>query len=61
MHHDLADRLSGYARIGFAYNNSEIETSGFELIALLGADPFGVGDVRFVEAPTGWTRRARMS
>ena len=50
VHHDLTDRLSGYARIGFAYADSEIETGGFELITPVGGDPFGVGDVLYIES-----------
>ncbi|MDE0039584.1 MAG: outer membrane beta-barrel protein [Gammaproteobacteria bacterium] len=51
VHHDLSDRLSGHARIGFAYSDSEIRTSGFELTLPPGADPFGVGQVPLIESP----------
>ena len=49
VHHDLTDRLSVHARLGFVPANKEIETSGFELRFPLGGDPFGDGEVLLLE------------
>ena len=49
VHHDLTDRLSGYARLGFVYADNEIETNGFELSYPPGGDPFGGGEVILLE------------
>ena len=51
VHHDLTNRLSGHARVGFAYADSELESSGFELTLPAGADPSGVGQIQLIDSP----------
>ena len=46
VHHDLTDRLSGYARIGFVFADNEIESSG---LFPPGGDPFGGGELQLIE------------
>ncbi|MXY58307.1 MAG: outer membrane beta-barrel protein [Gammaproteobacteria bacterium] len=51
VHGDLTDRLSGHARIGFGYANTEIESSGFDLAFPPGLNPIGIGQVQLIETP----------
>ena len=51
VHRGLTNRLTGHARIGVAYANTEIESSGFELTLPPELDPFGVGPVSLIESP----------
>lgn len=52
VHRDLTDRLSGHARIGFGYANTELESSGFELAFPPGLNPIGIGPVQLIESPS---------